>query len=69
MESDEDLAHSRGDPVLGSPVAEEKENEESWSLLVFFLSERNMSSSESRRGAAGEAEEATEDPADTMFSA
>ncbi len=68
MESDEDLAHSREDPVLGSPAAEEMENEESWSLLVFFLSERNMSSSESRRGAAGEAEEVMEDP-DTTFSA
>lgn len=69
MESDEDLAHSRGDRVLGSPVVEEEEvNKESWSLPLFFLSERNMSSSESRRGTAG-VEEAAEDPADTTFSA
>lgn len=67
MDSDEDLAHSWEDRVLGSPVAEEEENKESWSPFVFVLSERNMSSSESRRGAAGEAEEATDDPADTTF--
>lgn len=67
MESDEDLAHSKEDRVLGFPVAEEEENEDSWSCLVFFLADRKMSSSESgRRGAAGEA---TEDPAETMFSA
>lgn len=67
MESDEDLAHSREDRLLGSPVAEEEENDDSWSWLVVFLTDWKMSSSESgRRGAAGEA---TEDPAETMFSA
>lgn len=63
MESDEDLPHSREDGLLGCRVAEE-ENEESWRPLAFFLSERNMSSSESRRGAAGE-----EEDADAAFSA
>lgn len=53
---------------MGSPVPEE-ENEDSWTLLVFFLNERKMSSSDSRRGATGEAEEAAEDPADTTLSA
>lgn len=69
MESDEDLAHRREDRILGSSVAEEEENEESLSLLVFFLRERKMSSSESRWGATGEVEEASEDPADNTFSA
>lgn len=69
MESDEDLAHSAGEAVLGSPAVNEEETEDSWSLLVFFLSDRKMSSSERRRGAVGEAEEAAEEPVDSMFSA